>query len=279
MNKKIMVAVLTSGLFLTGCGVTSTAPDEQEIRYSNPMLGAKEFKECYGASAFDTYTLMNDAYTYPAGQRVYAFQYEGGDGGTFNVPTKDGVSLTVSGAVRFQLTNDCEAFKQFHERVGLKMKAYEEDGWREFLKVYINAPINRALTDATQGMSWQAIYSDPKAKSDWERKVTELLPKYIEQAAGGDYLTNIEVTLQKPKLPEDLEKSLEAAQVAVQREKAQEAQNDQVRTEIESIRELVAVLGVEGYNVYQAIKDGRIQIMPVPEGAGVNVQGGKSDER
>lgn len=271
MKKKLTALMIAAGIALTGCTTINTQPDEQAVRYSDPMMGAKKFQECYGPSQYDMNSIMNNGYTYPAGQRVYAFQPEGGDGGPFSVATKDGVSLGVEGAVRFTLTTDCEDFKHFHERVGLKMKAYEDEGWREFLKVYLRAPINRALTDATQGREWAEIYSSPEAKAEWERKVAELLPRYVEQTIGGNYLVDYEVTLQKPILPEDLENALRDTQVAVQQTRAQQERNSQVDTELESIEKLVEVLGPDGYNTYQAIKDGKITVLPIPQGSDVVV--------
>ncbi|MDD2326262.1 MAG: SPFH domain-containing protein, partial [Alphaproteobacteria bacterium] len=185
--------------------------------------------------------------------------------------TKDGVTLQVAGSVRFELTSDTEALREFHERVGLRMKASEEEGWNESLKVYLRAPIERAVTDATQGLKWSEIYGDPAVKAAWEKRVGELLPKYVEQTVGGAYFENFSVTLQKPSLPEDLEKALQDAEVAVQQTKAQEQRNSQVQSELEAIRPLVDVLGPDGYNVYQAIKDGRIQIMPIPGGTDVAI--------
>lgn len=270
MKKKLAAIVAASALVLTGCMTINTQPDEQAIRYSDPSFGAKQFQECYGPSAYSMKSVFNDGYVYPAGQRVYNFS-EGGDGGTFSVATKDGVTLVVEGAVRFRLTDDCNLFREFHERIGLKISAFEDEGWREFLKVYLRAPINRALTDATQGMEWQEIYANPEAKKSWERKVQELLPVYVEQTIGGNYVTDYEVTLQKPILPEPLENALRDTQVAVEQQKAQEARNEQVNTELESIQKLVDVLGPDAYNVYQAIKDGKVNVLPIPQGAGVFV--------
>lgn len=274
MRKIALVsAVLAGALTMTACSTVSTEPDQQALRYSDPAMGAKEFQQHYGPSQFDMSSIMNKGYVYPAGQRVYAFQHEGGDTGVLTPTTKDGVTLQVEGAVRFALTDDPQELQQFHEKIGLRMKAYEDEGWREFLKVYLRAPINRALTDATQGLEWSEIYSNPEVKAAWERRVAELLPQYVQQAIGGDYVGQFQVTLQKPILPEDLESALKDAQVAVQQNRAQEERNAQVLTETESIRPLVEILGPEGYNVYQAIKDGRIQIMPIPAGADLAVAG------
>lgn len=263
--------IVAAALAITACSTVQTEPDQQALRYSNPNFGAKEFQEHYGPSSYDMNSLMNTDYTYPAGQRVFAFQENGGDTGVMTPTTKDGVTLKVSGSVRFALTSDPEQLKQFHEKIGLRMKAFEDEGWREFLRIYLEAPINRALTDATQGLEWSAIYSDPKVKAEWEKQVGELLPRYVEQAIGGNYVGEFQVTLGKPVLPEDLEKALQDAQVAVQQTRAQEERNSQVQSELESIKPLVDILGPEGYNVYQAIKDGRVTIMPIPAGTDLAV--------
>ena len=89
---------------------------------------------------------------------------------------------------------------------------------------------------------------------------------------GGAYFDGFAPTIQKPELPQDLSDSLRAAQVAVQQNKAQQERNVQVQSELESIKALVAVLGPDGYNTYQAIKDGRIQVVTIPQGSSVVVQ-------
>ncbi len=273
-TKKIALSVLAaSTLVLTGCSLEN-GPDEQTINYNHAPGTAPTFSQCYGPSEQAFKSPTDENYKYPAGQRVYAFQVDGGDGDIFNVTTKDGVSLGVEGAVRFALTGDCETLQKFHERVGLRMKAYEDEGWVEFLRVYLRAPINRALTDATQGRNWMDIYGDPKAKAEWEKEVSEKLPSYVAQTIGGDYVGDFAVTLQKPVLPEQLEKALLDTQTAVQENRAQEERNAKISTEMDSIKELTDVLGVDGYLVYEAIKSGKVNIMPVGDGADVIIDGG-----
>ena len=46
----------------------------------------------------------------------------------------------------------------------------------------------------------------------------------------------------------------------------------QVQSELQSIKALVAVLGPDGYVAYQAIKDGKISVIPIPQGSSVVVQ-------
>lgn len=273
MRKPLITAatLIATAALITGCSTVSTEPDQQALRYSDPLAGAKEYQQHYGPSSYDMNSIFNEGYVYPAGQRVYAFLPEGGDTGVLTPTTKDGVTLQVAGSVRFALTDNPDELRKFHELIGLRMEAYTDEGWREFLKVYLRAPIERALNDATQGLEWSAIYTDPKVKAEWEKKVGELLPQYVSQTIGGNYVGQFQVTLQKPSLPEELEAALRDAEVAAQQERTQEKRNGQVKSELESIRELVDVLGPDGYNVYQAIKDGRISILPIPAGTNVTI--------
>lgn len=254
---------------LSACSVVQTEPDQQAIRYSDPFFGAKSFKECFDASSYDIASPTNTNYIYPAGQRVY--NANGTDGDFFSVTTKDGVTLSVEAAVRFELTSDCDTLRQFHEKIGLKTEAFTDTGWATVLNNYFRSPLNRALTDATQGMNWQDIYSNPESKASWEKEVQKLLPQYINQAVGGSYFEIQGVTLQKPTLPPELENALKDAEVAAQQARAQEQRNSQVTSELESIRELVDVLGADGYNVYQAIKDGKVSILPIPQGTNITI--------
>lgn len=274
MRKKLTIAAIITTLAVatTACSTVNTQPDQQALRYSDPAMGAKQYKEHFGPSSYDMASMMNVDYTYPAGQRVYSFlPGDGGDGNVFAPTTKDGVTLTVEGSVRFALTSEPEKLQEFHEKIGLRMKAYDDEGWREMLRVYLRASINRAITDATQGLNWADIYTDPAVKAEWEKDVADLLPQYVEQAIGGDYIGDFEVTLQKPILPEDLENALKDAEVAAQQARVQEERNQQVNSELDSIRELVDVLGPDGYNVYQAIKDGKVTVMPIPTGSDITI--------
>lgn len=76
--------------------------------------------------------------------------------------------------------------QKFHEQIGLKFDAAMDgdttsEGWRNMLGVYAYQPLRRAVNDATQGLTWKELYSDPAAKAKWEDQVNRLLPVYIKQ--------------------------------------------------------------------------------------------------
>ncbi|MGI4893737.1 MAG: hypothetical protein ACRYF3_01325 [Janthinobacterium lividum] len=125
------------------------------------------------------------------------------------------VELILSGIARFSLNTDCATLQQFHEQIGLKFAAYSEDdsdstsdGGRKMIATYVQAPLQRAMNDATQGSDWVALYNDPQAKADWEKRVGNSSPPTSNR---------------RP----------------------------------------------EAFNVYQALKDGKLTFMAIPQGGNV----------
>lgn len=260
----------------------SVNPDEEGIRYDHPPFSGSKFSTCVRPGQYNLAAPWNNPsyYAYPAGQRTYRFYNDGSnaDAAAFKVNTKDGVEMHASGVVSFYLNTDCETLRKYHENIGLKYQSWMENGvpskgWYSMLDVYLGQSIQRAMSDATLGLNWQQLYADPKTKAEWEAKVKQLLPIYVKQSMGGDYIDKFSVTIQKPEIPTDLSDALRSAQVAAQATKAQQEKNKQVTTEIESIKQLVSVLGPDGYNTYQAIKNGKVNVIPIPQGSNVIVNG------
>lgn len=278
-NKPItIIAAAAATIAIAGCGA-SPQPDEYAVRYDSPPFSGTSFKKCVNPGAFDMGAPWSGAeyFTYPAGQRTYTFTGDGSksDAPAFTANTKDGVEMTVSGQVSFRVADSCDNLRSFHENIGRFNKAYEDEGWANLLNKYLGQSIHRAMSDATQSRDWKSLYSDPAQKAVWENDVKERLPQYVTQAMGGAYLVEFSPTIQKPAIPQKLQDALQASQEAVEQQRAQESRNKQVTSELESIKELVAVLGPDGYNTYQAIKDGKIQVVTIPQGSSVVVQPGE----
>jgi hypothetical protein len=273
-----IVALILSLIVLGNNTSINTAPNEQGLWYKSGPLTSTSFDHCVKPGTRElTGGLADQTFVYPAGQRTYVFSDNGaGDTGPIVALTKDNIELTTTGVVRFDLTSDCEVLRQFHEQIALKDKAYiteENEGWKKVLQTYLQASLQRAVNEATQEFNWKELYNDVNVKAAWEKKVSELLPRLVKQGMNGEYFANYSLTIQKPTLPADLLKALQDTQTAIEQNNAQKERNAQVQTEAESIKRLVDILGPEGYNTYQAIKDGKISIYPIPQGSGVIVGG------
>lgn len=272
--KKFVAAGAIALMALTGCTVTNPNPDENGILYDKGPIRDTEFSTCVGPGEKKFSSPMDASYTYPAGQRHFVFSgtdEDPSDRKLYEAPTKDAVTVGVEGQMRFELTSDCELLKQFHEKIGLRHKG--DEGWVRVLGTYLDQPLNRAITEVTQTMTWGDLYSKADAKAKWEQAVMEKLNTYINQTAGGDYFQNISLTLQKPILPVELTKALQAAQTAQQENIAQESRNKQVDTEAIAMQKLVDILGPEAYVTLKAVQDGKITVMPIPSGSSVAIPG------
>lgn len=274
----IALIVFGLGALFTNTSI-STEPNQQGLWYKAGPLTSTHFDECIlpGTRKL-TGGLSDKTFVYPAGQRNFEFSDNGSaDAGTIVALTKDNVELRTSGVVRFELTRDCESLTKFHEEIGLSNVAYfdgeESEGWFPMLNKYLHASLQRAVNEATQEFDWKELYNNVEVKAAWEKKVSELLPRFVQQSMDGEYFENYSLTIQKPALPDDILQALLDTQAAIEQNNAQLQRNNTVETEAESIQRLVDILGPDGYNTYQAIKDGKITIYPIPQGSGVIVNG------
>ena len=283
--KKIIVMAPLAMLALAGCSQMSTDVDEVGLQYENGVISNVSFDHCIDPGTRSWDGPGDDHYRYPAGQRTYDFGTgEKQDGpalaliaaGSGEQGANTQVQLAQVGTLTFELNTDCKVLQQFHEQVGRKYGASADglNNWAGFMETYLRGPLQRSLTEAAQGVDWKTIYADAKVRKDIEGRVNELLPGYVNQLAGGDYFTGFAVSLSTPTLPDELANALQQTQVAIEQNTAQQQRNVQVQSELDSIRQLVEVLGPDGYNTYQAIKDGKVTVIPVPQGTALNVNPG-----
>lgn len=274
----------------------ATDPDERGIEYNAGPFSDTAFSNCIDPSSREYRGPGDKQFSYPVGQRSYVFN---GDADTENtdapaytvvvegasrvdasgtvIPSESTVQVGIPGTLTFTMNlDDCETLQKFHEQVGLKYEVGEsgftEENWDKLLDTYLGGPLGRAMNRAADGYNWVGLYTDPAKLVEYQTRVLEALPELVaQQANGNQYFENFALQLSLPNLPDALSNALVQTQEAIEQNKAQQERNVQVQSELESIRALVEVLGPEGYNVYQAIKDGRIPILPVPQGGNVIV--------
>ena len=283
-----LAAGIAAVLGLAGCAV-STESDQAAVIYAVHWGSATKFSRC--AQPNQRVSMGGDDYgvIYPAGQRTYEFK-EGGDGPPISFVTKDNVTMTANGVVTFALNTDCQALRTFHERIGRKYnpveggdkKIEDTDGWDQLLRTYLGQQLDRSMDQAAKTYSWRALYTSPTAKTAWEKTIGADVPRRVQAQAGGDFFCSptyagsgecgaFVVTIQSPAIPGQLNEALVAEQAAVAQNNAQKQRNAAVRTELESIRALVKVLGPMGYVYYSALKDDKVEFLPVPAGGSINV--------
>ena len=295
MRARQAVSVLIPvGLLAAACSSVDTDPTQTSLHYNGGSYSSQTFQDCYGPSKRD-YNGPGDHYVYyPVGQRSYKFSNDpGADTKPLTASTKDTQELSVSGTVIFTLNTSCDAItdssgrkwpggmlQKFHETIGGKdyngRHAYNTvggrgvgDGWEDLLATYIKDAADRAIDNEALKYGWEELYNDPAKKAQWERDVIKAIPGLIKQLAGDDYFTVSGIILQKPDISQTLKDQLTAKQAAILR--GQAAAEDQKVAENWPG-------GIRAYLAYQqqlavnkAIADGKIEILPVPQGVEVNI--------
>ncbi|WP_101789207.1 SPFH domain-containing protein [Nonomuraea indica] len=282
MNRKTAVASLAAALLVTGCSVTIPEPDQKGIVYDAGMFSDTTFQNCVDPGVRDVSGWGDKGYVYPAGQRTFEFAADpndpsgdrtkpGAEAGPLTMWTKDPLEMRVSGVVTFSLTGDCQTLRRFHEQIGLKYEADTDAGWDKLLSVYIGQPLDRALDAASKEFAWRDLtYVNPQAKQQWETKVAEYMGQFLREQGGTAFFEKFSVTLQQPQPPLKVREAMAAVQQAQEENTAQKAKNEKARTELEAIKALKDVLGAQGAVMWQAVKDGRIQII-VSDSGQINV--------
>lgn len=180
----------------------------------------------------------------------------------------------------FSLNTECKVLQQFHERIGLKYGA-SKDGiseWNELLADYLGQPLRSAMRDAAANYTWRELYSDSAKRTEWENDVKELLPEYVTDLAEGDFFTKFTLLSQVPQPGGALLRQITEQNTQVERLNTIEAQKAAQDAEIEQTRQLVELLGPEGYILYRNQLNceeddakGCIPFLPIPQGSDIVV--------
>lgn len=278
-----VVVALFVVLALSGCSLAQTTPDEVAIRYTgnNITANAETFVECYGPSASDHGGAGDHVYTYPAGQRTFKFSMDpGSDSPPFTVTASGGITLTVSGTITFTPQfQDCAKLRDFHERIGRKYSAYlkgEDDstttvvegaqGWQEMLLTYVKDPAERAIDNDSLGYDAFALSTDPATKGKWEQAALADIPKVMSQQSGGEFFKIDSVILQAPQLPQQMIDGQIAKQTA-----QQQADAAAIAATAAKACDATCQAYQQAQVLNKAIADGKVQVVPIPQGSPVQV--------
>lgn len=284
-TRRVAALAAAAAIGLTGCSI-ATAPDEVGLEYDAGPVSATKFDKCVPPSTREYRGPGDQGYKYPAGQRTFDFTgVDGAERGPISVTDKDGVTLQVPGVATFSLNDECGTLRRFHEEIGRKYSAYDDEGWLRMLSAYFGNPLEKAMDQASQRYTWRQMLQDEKVRIEWQNEVGALARQYLKDQAGADFFCSplyagkddcgeFALTIQKPVLPESIQQAL--AETAAEVERKNQAENAQARIDVEaeSLRRLVDVLGADGAVLYEAIKEGKVTVVPVPQGTALQVNPG-----
>lgn len=294
MTKKIIALVVGAAAVLTACSTVSTNASEIALQYGGGTWDSANFVACYDAGYRSTTNSPSDTYKYyPIGQRDFSFgdDKNGGlDSAALTATTKDTQAIRVTGTVKFTMNISCDEFKDptgktwkggtaqyFHELYGDKDHAYNEEGgqsfgdnWSKMLRQFMGFAVDREVDDGSVKITLNELITSDVKKDEWERSVQDSLPNTLKAMTGGVEIFKVtEVLLQRPNVSESF--------ASAQDEKAAAA----VRAETAEIDKKTASSfpgGITAYQAYlqqqavnEAIKAGKVQVLPVPQGSPIIV--------
>lgn len=265
--------------------LASSEINERCLIYSGGIVEDKAYTGVLepGATA-EPIGFGSSTYCYRIDQRSYIGAAEGGDTRSVEVASNDDVRLVVDYQLYFKLNQDEETLRKFHENLGVKTEAWEDDGWRQMLREYFEPQIARAMEKAALNHDWRDLYGSEEARLAFQQETVGNLRGNIRDVIGDDYFCGpaydgpgtecgaftFTVSKPVPTNPSIIE-SVEAEQRAKADTLAQEQENQRIAKELEAERTLVELYGSDGALLREAIRSGQVQIMVVPEGGGTPV--------
>lgn len=287
---------VAAGTFaLAACSSVAAGASEVALQYEGGPIDSPAYYACFTGGTKEYNDMEDVHYYYPIGQRDFSFGTEKGlDSAALTSTTSNAQEIKVTGTVKFTMNLSCAPFKDpsgktwpggttqyFHELFGSKDQAYNTeggqgygDGWSKMLRQYVGFAVDRAVDDQALAFTLDQLNVGRVEKNTWEDGVQKALPNILKSMTGGVELFRInDVLLQRPGLNPTIANALAEKQAA------------QVRAEAVEIDKTAAANfpgGITAYIAYQqqqavneAIKSGKVQVLPVPQGSPVIVQGGR----
>lgn len=179
--------------------------------------------------------LNNRVYWYPAHQISWSATNDpGSQRGPYDVVSsaKAPADMLVPLTVTFDLTDNCDALKDFHSKFATKYQGWlenadgrESDGWKQLVNYVIGQPLQNTLNTVSQNYTWQQIWNDEQVRREFTEAIARELPNAAkERTEGVAYFSHYQVAVYKPTPANpDLKKAIEDQQAAVQRAQALQA--------------------------------------------------------
>lgn len=289
--RPVALGVIAVALAASACSIASTTASEVALQYGAGPFDSKTFVKCVPSGTRQQNDINDDHYYYPAGQRDFTFSSgEGVDSAPLTSTTSDAQEISVSGTIKFTLTTDCAEFtdpsgkkwpggklQMFHELIAAKYDAAPTDGgeamkggWAALLRNYVGAAVDRATDNEALKFAWLDLYTKTEAKAAWEQAVLKQIPDILKTLTQGVDLIKIDaVLLQKPGIQPGLVSGLTDKQAAELRSQAVEVDKNAAKDFPGGIQAYQAYQQQQAVN--QAIKDGKVSVLPIPAGSPVIV--------
>lgn len=275
MKRLLALVIITTFMLSGACGLEDSQTNEIGLVYSGGITEDKKFKEFLPAGSTAKATgYGSTTYRYRIDQRSYRgdAKNNGADAAPIVVVSNDDQRLKVDYQLYFKLNQDPKILRKFHENIGIKTKAWTEEGWRQMLRDYFEPQIERSMEAAALAYDWRDLYASEETRVKFQGDAIDRIKAAITDVVGADYFCgpaydgpktpcgDFTMTVGKPEpVNEGLVAAIEREQTNVAATSAQEQENARINKELEVERILVELYGPQGALLREAIKSGKVQ--------------------
>ena len=221
-------------------------------------------------------------YLYPVTQRNYIISKRPGEGDVGEVdfvsaPSSDRIEVQFEVAVYFKLNVD--NLQAFHENIGLKYRAWEDDGWLAMLHSSFRQQIEYALQREARKYAVIDIYADKDTLETIQTEVGTALKENVERILGDEYFCgptfvpgqpcpDFEFVIKRITVPDEIRSEYQANRASEIAITTKENEVKQAQLEAQAIKERQEALESCGQTcvLYEAIHQGGITFWVIPDG-------------
>lgn len=284
----------TLGVLLALVGVLAmfsatarTDANEIGLVYGGGLFEGRQFQQVIEPGTGMTFVGWFDPmYTYPVTQRDYIVsQTEGDVVGVIQVPSKDGQKVDFEVATYFRLNTDL--LREFHEDLGLKFRAWTNEGWNEMLSRTLLKQIELSLTEEALKWTVEELWSSEKAFQSIQTRIGTSLNENITQMLGKPYFCGVSFVpgsqvcpdftfVIKSRTPQpDILEALEnnrTSQINVQTRINETAQAEEQAKAIQALTDALEGAGGQ-YPLLKAVESGKVTFWVIDGDQGLTITG------